>query len=188
MNHNPNCDGDHCVSERGEVRVLPTGGDSNAILCRACFDHEISYRTERNLELDESCRFALPEWSHLTVYGQSFDDKLAAFAALLEQQQRARFQRDYPGPCLAERTEQACKVSVKTGGKYVKVDVGTSGKYMVVRETGEIYGIKAYAVIHRGHQYGTLDTLNEWDWSGYVARPLPPQSYPAIPQDTLAVG
>ena len=22
---------------------------------------------------------------------------------------------------------------------------------------------------HRGHYYGTLDTINEWDWSGYRA-------------------
>ncbi len=30
-------------------------------------------------------------------------------------------------------------------------------------------GIKAYGVIHRGHRYGTLDTIHEWDWSDYRA-------------------
>ena len=60
-------------------------------------------------------------------------------------------------------------VSIKPGRKYTKVDVGTSGAYMVVNETGEIFGIKAYGVIHRGHQYGTLDTINNFYWGGYTA-------------------
>jgi hypothetical protein len=42
---------------------------------------------------------------------------------------------------------------------------------MVVNESGEIFGIKAYGVIHRGHKFGTLDTLFDWDWSGYRAVP-----------------
>ena len=45
---------------------------------------------------------------------------------------------------------------IKPGRKYTKIDVGCSGKYMVENETGRIYGIKAYGVIHRGHFYGTL--------------------------------
>ena len=32
---------------------------------------------------------------------------------------------------------------------------------------GNIYGVKAYGVIHRGHHYGTLDTINDWYWGGY---------------------
>jgi len=60
-------------------------------------------------------------------------------------------------------------VSIKPGSKYIKIDVGTSGKYMVEKSTGNIYGIKAYGVIHRGHQYGTLDTIDEWYWGEYVA-------------------
>lgn len=65
---NPNCDGGYCTRETGEVRVLPTGGDSNAILCRACLEHELRYRRERNRELAESCKFKLPAWDSLKVY------------------------------------------------------------------------------------------------------------------------
>ena len=65
-------------------------------------------------------------------------------------------------------------VSVKPGRTYTRVDVGGSGKYMVVDATGEIFGIKAYGVIHRGHAYGTLDTIDAWDWSGYRAVPRQP--------------
>lgn len=66
--NNPNCDGGHCVSVRGEVRSLPTGGDSNAILCRACYRHEMAYRRDRNRDLETSCQFALPAWDALKVY------------------------------------------------------------------------------------------------------------------------
>ncbi len=70
-----------------------------------------------------------------------------------------------------------CEISVRPGKKYTKVDVGRSGKYMVVNDTGEIFGIKAYGVIHRGHAFGTLDTAERWDWSGY--RAVPRQSGPS---------
>lgn len=116
--------------------------------------------------------------------------KIAAFAALLEAQQRERYARDYPRTAsdAQDIIDRACQVTVKGGKKYTKVDVGTSGKYMVEMDSGSIFGIKAYGVIHRGHQYGNLDTIHKWDWSGYTAIPLPPVTYPAIPQDTLAIG
>ncbi len=62
------CDGSHCTSETGEVRLLPTGGDSNAILCRSCHFHEISWRKERNRSLSLDCRFPLPAWEDLAAY------------------------------------------------------------------------------------------------------------------------
>lgn len=94
--------------------------------------------------------------------------KIQLFANLVEEQQKARFQRDYPS--LAEFSKN-WKVKVTHCKKYSRVDVGQSGKYMVEIETGNIYGIKAYGVIHRGHQYGTLDTIGQYDWSDYVTRP-----------------
>jgi hypothetical protein len=60
------------------------------------------------------------------------------------------------------------KVSIKEGNKYIKVDVGTSGKYMIDKE-GNIWGIKAYGQIHKGHYYGTLDTINNYYWGNYTA-------------------
>lgn len=69
MNQNPNCDGGHCISPTGEVRVLPTGGESNAILCRACYGCEITFRSIRNIDLAQNCAFDLPSWDSLKVYG-----------------------------------------------------------------------------------------------------------------------
>ena len=91
--------------------------------------------------------------------------KIEKFAELLEAEQISRFTKDYPKhPSILA----SCKVKIKEGKKYVKVDVGTSGKYMVDRE-GQIFGIKAYGVIHRGHFFGTLDTTGDYFWGGYRA-------------------
>lgn len=65
---NPNCDGDQCRKITGEIRVLPTGKDGNALLCRHCFKHELAFRRERNRELDHDCQFELPAWDSLKVY------------------------------------------------------------------------------------------------------------------------
>lgn len=65
-------------------------------------------------------------------------------------------------------------VKLEIGKKYARIDTGGpswSGKYMVDMATGEIFGIKGYGVIHRGHRFGTLDTIDAWDWRGYRAMP-----------------
>lgn len=66
--HNPQCDGGHCRTATGKVRVLPLGGGANLILCRVCFEHEISWRRERNRALGTAAQFALPAWEALDVY------------------------------------------------------------------------------------------------------------------------
>ena len=93
-----------------------------------------------------------------------FTEKLEAFRATLEAAQR---QALIASACNPDHHPHDCRI--KMGRKYANVDVGHSGKYMVELTTGAIYGIKGYGVIHRGHHYGTLDTLNEWNWAGYRA-------------------
>jgi hypothetical protein len=53
--------------------------------------------------------------------------------------------------------------------KYTYIDIGTSGRYMIVNDSQEIYGIKAYGVIHRGHFYSTLDTIENFYWGNFKA-------------------
>ena len=95
------------------------------------------------------------------------NDKLEQFRAHLESEQlRGLIAQNYD-PKL-----HGYAVQVKIGRKYANVDTGGpswSGRYMVELSTGAIYGIKAYGVIHRGHYYGTLDTIADYDWSGYKA-------------------
>ena len=72
--------------------------------------------------------------------------------------------------CDCECNRNNVKVTVKMGRKFTRVDVGNSGRYMVDLATGEIFGVKAYGVVHRGHFFGTLGGIKNWDWSGYMAR------------------
>lgn len=68
MTKNNSCDNDKCTHSKGEVRVLPTGGDGNVILCRTCFHYEFQYRVERNKTLGKDAQFQLPMWSELKIY------------------------------------------------------------------------------------------------------------------------
>ena len=95
---------------------------------------------------------------------ENFDAKLEQLRVTIEQQQRAGLEAQGYDPA---NHRHDCRI--KFGRKYVNIDVGDSGKYMVDIATGEIFGIKAYGVIHRGHRFGTLDTISEFNWSGYRA-------------------
>jgi hypothetical protein len=92
------------------------------------------------------------------------EEGLERFRAQLEAEQHDRLRVQAPdAPFLLEET---AKVSI--GKRWVRVDYGSSGKY-VVDTDGTIYGIKGYGVPHLRHRYGTLATIDEWDWSGYKA-------------------
>jgi len=65
---NPNCDNEHCKKPNSEIRILPTGGDSNALLCYSCYLHEIAFRKERNKDLADDCKFKLTPWEDLRIY------------------------------------------------------------------------------------------------------------------------
>lgn len=92
-------------------------------------------------------------------------EKIAKFGDLLEKQQIERLHKDKL--CCQANIDNS-KVTIKQGKKYIKIDVGDSGKYMIDSE-GNIFGIKAYGVIHRGHYFGTLDTINDYYWGEYQA-------------------
>lgn len=102
-------------------------------------------------------------------------DKLTRLVALIEQQQIERL-KERKLDC--EENITGCRVSVKPGRKYIKVDVGTSGKLMIDAKTEEIFGIKAYGQVHKGHRYGTLDTIDEWYWGEF---------YPRLKNTTFAI-
>lgn len=93
------------------------------------------------------------------------EKKLEKFAKLLEKEQ---IQRLYTINLACQCNIDNCKVKIKYGKKYVKIDIGSSGKY-IIDEQGNIFGIKAYGVIHRGHCFGSLDTIDNYFWGGYRA-------------------
>jgi len=93
-------------------------------------------------------------------------DKLKRFAELISAQTEERIRAEYP-KMNEDYIAADCRVNVKPGRKYTKVDVGSSGKYMVDAD-GNIFGIKGYGVVHTGHRYGTLDTIDEYLWGHYT--------------------
>lgn len=93
-------------------------------------------------------------------------EKIEQFATTLQQQTFEAYRKRFPDGRI-EQAEHDSQTHIRPGKKYVKVDLATSGKFMIDAE-GNIFGIKGYGVIHRGHQYGTLDTIQEWYWGDYT--------------------
>jgi len=96
----------------------------------------------------------------------TFDEKLEYLRNKLEMQQIERLHQQ---KLVCEGNLINAKCSLSFGKKYIRLDIGTSGRYMIENETGAIYGIKAYGVIHRGHYYGTLETVDSYNWGDYTA-------------------
>ncbi len=101
--------------------------------------------------------------------------KVERFAQILQDQTRAELHRQ-----KMDFVADTCITQIHYAKKYTRVDIGPahnmSGRYMIENETGNIFGIKAYGVIHRGHFYGTLDTIEDYFWGSYrgikLAKPL----------------
>jgi hypothetical protein len=93
-------------------------------------------------------------------------------AALILAQQRERIARDY-----SQWQADDERVEILPGPKYTKIDrgpgYGMSGFLMVDNATGEIFGIKGYGRVHKGHRYGTLATAGQWYWGSHYPRKLP---------------
>ena len=77
-------------------------------------------------------------------------------------------------------TRNGDTVEIETGRKFDKVFIQTYhggkplqkiGRYMVDRNSWVIYGIKSWAQINERRTYGTLDTVDQYDWSSYYGTP-----------------
>lgn len=121
-----------------------------------CDAHAATYR--------DTYESAAPISPDGTVVGDTFEAKVQRFAELFETSARTQLANDHPGLNL---DGDGYRVKVTHAQKYTRVDFGSSGRYMVENATGEIYGIKGYGVIHRGHHYGNLDTVEGWNWGRY---------------------
>lgn len=95
-------------------------------------------------------------------------DKIKKFAERIEVQQIERLKKLDLG-CIVNIDN--AKVTIKSGKKYYKVDVGNSGKFMVDAQEN-IFGIKAYGVINLKKNYGTLDTIDNYYWGDYSPKKL----------------
>lgn len=105
----------------------------------------------------------------------SYNDKLEQFRTRFETQHNERLARLYSNL-------DSESIGVEMGYKFDKVFVVHNtgadatqrmGRYMVESRTGNIYGIKSWTQVNKRRWYGTLDTIDQYDWSDFYARPLP---------------
>lgn len=99
----------------------------------------------------------------------SIEEKLQRFCEVLTKENKERLIIEGFSPANTEYFIRHAIAHYHIGNKYARVDVGDSGRYMVELDTERIYGIKGYGVIHRGHSYGTLDTIDDYYWGRYRA-------------------
>jgi hypothetical protein len=92
------------------------------------------------------------------------DERLINLCSLVEQQKKERLKR-LKMDCQVNIDN--CKINLVDGKKYIKLDVGRSGFVMIDKLTEDIFGIKAYGVIHKGHHYGDLSSISSWYWGEY---------------------
>ena len=101
-------------------------------------------------------------------------EKLERFRKLVAQLQLETVTEDFGGrdgcpPVPANQLMAGARIV--EGRKYAKIDKGSDevqwqGRFMVDSD-GNIFGIKAYGKVHHGHNYGTLDTINDWNWGEF---------------------
>lgn len=108
----------------------------------------------------------------------TFLNKLTNFVALIQSEKNAS-NRNASIQDLNNYAKQNGRVGYYEGGfdegqKYFRVwlNIGTSNTqksvaYFVNKETETIYGAKSWKTPNFNRQYGTLDTMNDWDWSNY---------------------
>lgn len=101
----------------------------------------------------------------------NYGEALERFAKLLN---AAQIRGLYESGIRHDGCEKLADVHVRPGRLYDKVDIGMtgaiSGRYMVEKSTGRIFAIKQYGVPHRGKCFGTLDTIDAYEWMGYHAK------------------
>ena len=102
---------------------------------------------------------------------------LPAFIKLLEEETNERIKKQYPilhENAIKNGRRGDVHVEYETGGRFWKIirrqSSGGSVAYFVERDTGIIFGAKSYKAYNPVHQYGTLETIHEWDWSDYYAK------------------
>jgi hypothetical protein len=87
-------------------------------------------------------------------------------AALVLEETKRRIATTYSEDLASRET-----VTVKPGRVYTKIDRSGSGMLMIENATGNVYGIKSYGQVHKGHQYGTLATIGTYFWGEFYPRP-----------------
>lgn len=89
----------------------------------------------------------------------SDSEVISVFVEELNNSQKERFKaQGYTNECFfkGEDLQEQHKFNIKEKIKYIYIDCGNSGYFMIVKETMEIFGIKAYGTINKVRYYGKI--------------------------------
>jgi hypothetical protein len=112
----------------------------------------------------------------------AFVGNLSLFTALVEKESNDARWRQYNGVLPDEQVRNSTP-----GPKFVRVyfeSAGRSGKsvrYFVRVADGAIFAANGWKVPNLNRQFGRLDTINEFDWSGYEGRSKPDSQFKMVP-------
>lgn len=110
----------------------------------------------------------------------TFNALLDTFKNTLENQMNTRAEAEFPRlneMAKAEGRRGYNEIGHDEGGaRFVRIWTDNGGqksvRYFVEKDTGIIFGAKGWKAYNPVHEYGTLETVNEWDWSDYYAKSL----------------
>lgn len=89
------------------------------------------------------------------------------FAALMKSDRQDYLRKNYTD----WQADAVRDPEILPGRVYTKVDEEHGhGRFMVDNKSGIIYGIKGYGQVHKGREYGTLETAGQWYWGEYTPR------------------
>lgn len=113
-----------------------------------------------------------------TLHRSTFYDLLEKFCNLVEKEQNEAIKVRHPilhTTAIEDGRRGYVHVEYEDGQKFVRVVTRNSAQgsvhTFVEKDTGIIWGAAGYKQRNKNRWYGTLQTMNEWDWSGYYGRP-----------------
>jgi hypothetical protein len=107
------------------------------------------------------------------MYPIEFETKLKAFCTLLETSIVDKMKHDFPDCAFLHHQP----VASNYGRVYSRITIDRGARYFVRVEDGAIFASKSFKAPTLARQYGTLDTIDQFDWSGYNAVALPNSNF-----------
>ena len=93
-------------------------------------------------------------------------EKVHAWMQMMEKQTHDRYLSQGFDPSWHDYTP-----SIRTNGsKYTGVAIGGSMRYFVRKATGEIFAAATFRAPNFNRSFGTLDTVNDFNWGDYSPR------------------
>ena len=72
---------------------------------------------------------------------------------------------------IAAQAPHPRKVEVLVGRTFDRVLIDDGVRYFIEKTSNTIYGARSYTAVNKNWWFGTLDTIADWDWSGYHGKP-----------------